>query len=163
MKSKKIIINGIDVSKCSSIDIDCGVVYCSEYGRNVYCESNNNCYYKQLQRKTAECEKLKSQLETYSNMLDSSEFKVALTDVRTGEREVWRKLGSKAQRYEQALNEIKDIIKPISDKSSLDNCWTLLNQCDNCAVNKECDIQSPYYVAKIVLFIIDRVKENNSG
>lgn len=110
MKSKKLIIDGIDVSKCSSIDIDCGVVYCSEYGRNVYCESNNSCYYKQLQCKTAECEKLKSQLETYSNMLDSSEFRVALTDIRTGEREMWRNLGNKAQRYKKALDEIEEYI-----------------------------------------------------
>lgn len=62
---------------------------------------------KQLIRKTQECEELKSQIETYSKMLDSTEFRVALTDVRTGEREVWRKLGSKADRYRKALEEIE--------------------------------------------------------
>ena len=64
---------------------------------------------KQLARKTQECEELKSQIETYSKMLDSTEFRVALTDVRTGEREVWRKLGSKANRYRKALEEIEKI------------------------------------------------------
>lgn len=57
-----------------------------------------------------ECEELKAQLETYSKMLENPEFKIALTDVRTGERKVWRKLGSKAQRYEQALEEIEEIV-----------------------------------------------------
>ena len=64
---------------------------------------------KQLARKTQECEELKSQIETYSKMLDSTEFRVALTDVRTGEREVWRKLGSKADRYCKALEEIEKV------------------------------------------------------
>ena len=48
-----------------------------------------------------ECEELKTQIETYSKILESSEFNVALTDVRTGEREIWRKLGNKAQKYKQ--------------------------------------------------------------
>lgn len=63
-----------------------------------------------LQAKEQECEGLKAQIETVSTMLDSSEFRFALNDVRTGEREVWRKLGSKAQKYEQALDEIEKII-----------------------------------------------------
>lgn len=79
-----------------------------------YCMENPTCYKQileeQLARKTTECEELKSQIETYSKMLENPEFKIALTDVRTGEREVWRKLGNKAQRYKQALDEIEDIV-----------------------------------------------------
>lgn len=60
-----------------------------------------------LKEKEQECEQLKAQLETYSKMLDNPEFKIALIDVKTGERELWRKLGNKAQKYEQALDEIK--------------------------------------------------------
>lgn len=56
---------------------------------------------KQLQ---AEREKVK----TFENMLNYPEVKVALIDVKTGEREVWRKLGNKAQRYKQAIEEIKE-------------------------------------------------------
>lgn len=58
-----------------------------------------------------ECEELKTQIETYSKILESSEFNVALTDVRTGEREIWRKLGNKAQKYKQALDEIEKELK----------------------------------------------------
>lgn len=74
---------------------------------------------KNLEEKKQECEELKSQLETYSKMLDSTEFRVALTDVKTGEREVWRKLGNKAQRYEKALDYIKDICN-VADRYELE-------------------------------------------
>lgn len=66
---------------------------------------------KQLARKTQECEELKEELTTYKKLLDNPEFRVALTDVRTGEREVWRKLGRKTDRYRKALEEIEEIIK----------------------------------------------------
>lgn len=65
-----------------------------------------------------ECEELKTQIETYSKILESSEFNVALTDVRTGEREIWRKLGNKAQKYKQALDDIKECIDELD--------WTML-------------------------------------
>ena len=54
----------------------------------------------ELKNKTQECEKLKE-------ILNNPEHRVALTDVRTGEREIWRKLGSKAGRYRKALEEIE--------------------------------------------------------
>lgn len=87
----------------------------------------------QLARKTQECEELKSQIETYSKMLDSTEFRVALTDVRTGEREVWRELGSKAQRYEQALNNIKNYIY----KQECENCEKDRSRCISCKTPKD--------------------------
>ena len=41
-------------------------------------------------------DQLKAENETYKKMLDNSEVRVALTDVRIGEREIWRNLGMKA-------------------------------------------------------------------
>lgn len=67
-------------------------------------------YNKALADKSKECEDLKAQIETYSKMLETPEFKVALTDIRTGEREMWRNLGNKAQRYKKALDEIEEYI-----------------------------------------------------
>lgn len=67
-------------------------------------------YSKALADKSKECEDLKAQIETYSKMLETPEFKVALTDIRTGEREMWRNLGNKAQRYKKALDEIEEYI-----------------------------------------------------
>ena len=78
-----------------------------------------------LLRKEQEYEELKARIETYSRMLENPEFKVALTDVRTGEREVWRSLGNKAQKYEQALDAIKSIVS-----STLD-CGEWIGQGDN--------------------------------
>lgn len=133
MTKKEVIIDGIDVSKCNlfcptykscTACLDLTYWYynignvkvknngkCFYYnGVNFLCENNPNCNYKQLQRRISECDELKAQLETYSKMLEDPEFKIALIDVRTGERDVWRKLGNKAQKYEQALNKIKDIV-----------------------------------------------------
>lgn len=58
-----------------------------------------------------ECEELKKELATYKKMLDDPEFRVALTDVKTGEREVWRKLGNKADSYHKALEEIEEVFR----------------------------------------------------
>ena len=49
-----IIIDGIDVSGCIYLP------YCEDKQGN--CGNNPNCYFKQLQRKTQECEELKKQL-----------------------------------------------------------------------------------------------------
>lgn len=79
-------------------------------------------YCSRLADKDHECEELKAQIETYSRMLENSEFKVALTDVRTGEREVWRSLGNKAQKYKQALDDILEFI----DRED----WSILEHVD---------------------------------
>ena len=67
MTENKTIIDGIDVNKCSHLELDCNEFYCDVYGRNVYCNSNPNCYFKQLARKTQECENNKI---IYQNELD---------------------------------------------------------------------------------------------
>jgi len=68
--TEKIIIDGVDVRGCefaesdivdSKIQIICK--NCKHRGDFIYgCQSNPNCYYKQLARKTEECEKLKEKL-----------------------------------------------------------------------------------------------------
>lgn len=54
MDKEQIIIDGVDVSECIHlVDKDaCGSMDC----QSVECEKNPNCYYKQLVRKTQECE-----------------------------------------------------------------------------------------------------------
>ena len=54
-------------------------------------------------------DQLKAENETYKKMLDNSEVRVALTDIRTGDRELWRNLGMKTQKLKQTLSEIKEI------------------------------------------------------
>ncbi len=65
MTDKQIMIDGVDVSGCKCFYIndshperqECINPYCKGF-----CKDNPNCYYKQLQRKEQECERLKLQL-----------------------------------------------------------------------------------------------------
>lgn len=92
---EQIIIDGVDVSKCRNKYI----CYLNE--TTSYCKRNPNCYYKQLTRKTAECEELKKGLDLYKtwyrakhddiknylgrcyNALEEIRKIIASTDVRT--------------------------------------------------------------------------------
>lgn len=65
MTDKPIIIDGVDVTKCRFYKAGiCNLSYAFvEEGYNcIICEDCPNCYYKQLHRKTAECEELKEEL-----------------------------------------------------------------------------------------------------
>lgn len=60
MTDKKIIIDGVDVSRCNNYDhgsyFECNVCCC-------HCDEIPNCYFKQLKRKEQECRELRKQLE----------------------------------------------------------------------------------------------------
>jgi hypothetical protein len=60
---EQIIIDGVDVRGCKDryCDTNCGNTGLS--CPDIMCENNANCYYKQLQRKEQECEKLKKIIE----------------------------------------------------------------------------------------------------
>lgn len=70
MTDKPIIIDGVDVSKCNHYCNKLGYCNSAEFLKfddepiktHYYCEEKSNCHYKQLQRKTAECEELKEEL-----------------------------------------------------------------------------------------------------
>ena len=62
---EQIIIDGVDVSGC---EYACNTAFgkngCKHpMMKNIYCSKNPNCYYKQLQRKTVECEKYEQALD----------------------------------------------------------------------------------------------------
>ena len=59
-------------------------------------------------------------------MLQNPEVIVALTDVRTGERDIWRKLGRKAEKYKQTLQDIKDIAEAHKKDKSVWNPYRQL-------------------------------------
>ena len=67
MTDKQIIIDGVDVSRCSYGEIEKSIFKCScEYNirsASMFCKDNPNCYYKQLKHKEQECETLASQLD----------------------------------------------------------------------------------------------------
>lgn len=59
MLPKPIIRNDVDVSRCS----DLGSQYNCTAKANMLCETFPNCYFKKLQRKTIECNRLKQALD----------------------------------------------------------------------------------------------------
>ena len=93
----KIMIDGVDVSGCFYRSTN-GLtnhkeIYCREFTRD--CKDNFNCYYKQLQRKTAECEELRTELK----------FKVEYIQEQ---REVIKDLEKKLKIAIEALKDIYD-------------------------------------------------------
>ena len=54
---------------------------------------------------------LKTENETYKKMLDNPEVRVALTDVRTGERDLWQKYKPRMEQAEQKLKQLKPILE----------------------------------------------------
>lgn len=97
---EEIIIDGVNVGQCKYLNTftDCeGYHYYCDLAddiKNEYCEHYKNCYFKQLQHKEQECDKLKTQIETYSNMLEGCRCKIFRKE-------------QECERYKKALNEIE--------------------------------------------------------
>lgn len=66
---EQIMINGVDVSRCKLLCSD----YCSLHTENELslcpCEDYPNCYFKQLARKTQECDRYRKALEEIGDLL----------------------------------------------------------------------------------------------
>lgn len=116
---EKIIIDGVNVSECKYLHksifnenahlCDCAI--------NVFqnCLNTPNCYYKQLQRKTAECEKWRHQAELGSDTTDRLAKQLELKEQECEKLkaenftadELINIQEEKINRYEQTLFEIK--------------------------------------------------------
>ena len=93
----QIIIDGVDVSGCAYFDYENeGTRECDAYSNE--CEANN-CYYKQLARKTQECEELKKQL------MQKSEVDMFFNTPIEG----WSSVPCGICKYKNCLTEIKGI------------------------------------------------------
>lgn len=109
---KKIIIHGVDVSGCQFRDNP----YFSPCGG---CENDDNCYYKQLKRKTEECEELQYQIDKVKNYVKSNMFDVDC--VNWFERfiytfEDWKKsIVKNEDKYKKTLEEIEQFCMELSD------------------------------------------------
>ena len=64
-----------------------------------------------------ELDQLKAENDTYKKMLEDEEVILALTEVRTGERHLWY---SNAQKLEQTLREIKEIVYELTNEEYTD-------------------------------------------
>ena len=99
MTDKKIIIDGVDVSKCgyfNNIDKSYCEECCSEFGCAI-CNDRPNCYYKQLKRKEQECEELKREIAFGNNGKLSDKIRAI----------VFKDLNAENSKYKQALDEIE--------------------------------------------------------
>lgn len=128
MTKEQIIIDGVDVSGClfyqSNFEEDYDVRikhFCSNWHNSCESSNNSNCYFKQLARKTQECEQLKKLADANPN-----------STLRL--RNEIRDLQAVSVKYKEALEEIEAMVK------------TCLNQdvCILCPYSDKCE--NPYDV-----------------
>lgn len=119
---EQIIIDSVDVSKCKHFPL---LMYkdhpkwtvCHEWGSGE-CRKRPDCYFKQLARKTQECEELKEQLKIKDNensnlnkkyrqeQDERRSYRKALEEIEG----IAKNFGSYAAWQEQRINKILDII-----------------------------------------------------
>lgn len=142
MDKEQIIINGVDVSGCILLDEWKHCDSCNTLIKTIYpnatkchveqdlrCETYPNCYYKQLDRKTAECEELKKKnviLQNRNQQLDgatteASRYRKALEEIAAEAMSIklfnfgYDELGIEEEIVEYADN-ILDIISKVKEK-----------------------------------------------
>lgn len=115
----KVIIDGVDVSRCEHyLNKECLCQYNEIDGRifKLYrCDTFENCYYKQLQRKEQECEELKEKLNDVACCDDGNTFCFL-------KQEIVEQL----QRKEQECEELKEQVNRCSEgwgKSETEKEW----------------------------------------
>ena len=118
---EQIIIDGVDVSKCKYFeDGECGCEYYLRYGYEITmydrCEEYPNCDFKQLARKTQECENLKEdykELEQRHNeaFQEFERLKQEYEEMKKASLTLAEGLNfrqNKLARYRKALEEVEE-------------------------------------------------------
>lgn len=138
----EIIIHDVDVSSCKYLP------YCEDKQGN--CGNNPDCYFKQLARKTAECEELKEENEELTQRnafllqrleVDDNDTSLVFklqNELRQKSNEFYQAIKSNVK-YEQALDEIENIIKDLENKNILtfpdlskeENYNMIMKQCNS--------------------------------
>ena len=105
---EQIIIDGVDIVECDFFSM--GFPFfkdpCTLYPHGTRCSENKNCYYKQLVRKTQECEELKKQLMQKDEI--NTFFNTQIEGWSSDPCGVCEYKGEYT-RYRKALEEIKEI------------------------------------------------------
>lgn len=172
MENKKIYVDGVDVGGC---EYACNTAF-GKNGckypmmKNIYCSKNPNCYFKQLARKTQECERSRkrisdleeriinhsNEIEEYCSRLadknkeceellkENQQLRNSLSDSLmfkfTGQE-------NETNRYRKALEEIKGLVK---------------NFCKDCGDYEDCNWEKEgcyYSLIPNLKDIINEVKE----
>lgn len=117
LMTDKIIIDGVDVSECRYFEV-------KRYNDDIFCrkfalpcdlgqEPCTSCYYKQLARKTEECENNKIAYQNELNIYDK-----ACADLKSELEDAYSELQAekqKSEKYKQALEEIKSALYATSE------------------------------------------------
>ena len=139
MADKEIIIDGVDVSKCYRYQKKTG--YCKGAFKPEelpFCE-NFDCEFKQLARKTQECEELKKEIINKNEKI--KELRFSVSDLTNRLCYLNAEKSFRIVDLEQALNEIeKYFLKQYEiHKSTIGNHAVICNQCE---IKKNLDIIS---------------------
>jgi hypothetical protein len=104
---KEIIVDSIDVSECEFLWKEkLPKRFCNNGNLDCDCNSNLNCYFKQLKRKEQECEELKEKLR---------ECRIGIKDISIESTEICKI----SEKYKRVLDEIRKIIVKMSTKTIL--------------------------------------------
>lgn len=111
---KQIIIDGVDVGDCEFYGSQENCIIRAHQK----CSNFPNCYYKQLARKTQECEELQEKLDYSHN-----------NNIRWSE--AWLKMWRQRSCYRKALEEIEGLIQSTLDDFEEDDEEVQLSYCHN--------------------------------
>ena len=174
---EQIIVDRVDVSECKYLNkVVNEEPYCNIDEEHLYtCSSDENCYFKQLARKTQECEELeerKLKLELNENhnkneikklkkriRKDREFFKNKISSLTLARKQFLEALDHfnwqiglvKNDRYRKALEEIENLMQTVSDA---DECSYGDFDCCNCDSDNSC----PTKVKRLILDIISKAK-----
>ena len=120
---EQIIIDGVDIIDCDYfyVEQETDQVKCDNYSG--YCREHKNCPFKQLARKTQECEELKNKL-TFSRKCVRYN-----ADVITSQQK-------DIDHYRKALEEIEEIVKQTCRKRCTNDCLGTKKHCGYGAIFK---------------------------
>lgn len=126
MADKEIIIDSVDISGCEFLWKEkLPKKVCNNGNLDCDCNSNPNCYFKQLKQKEQECEQLKEQLsieqERYTTMRPHA---IELADTKL-------RLQKEVNKYKQALDEIEkylDAQQKYFDGEDYHNLLDIINE-----------------------------------
>lgn len=114
---EQIIIDGIDVSKCDRLIVNQLYGYtcnCEEYTHIISsCKNRPNCYFKQLARKTQECEELKEEnqqlrMHFCNDCGEKDDYNIPCKIIRDLDYELQKEI-EENNLYHKARDEIKKV------------------------------------------------------
>ena len=139
MTDKEIIIDGVDVSECEYYQYNMCTATKDNYGDcSYYCKDYDmkDCYFKQLTRKTQECEELKNIINDAKNSgLDLKSFLLSEAIQKEYEEKI-DKLKAEKEQAEQKLEKIRQICSCSKGQMNCEQC-PMCDECEELCVNDE--------------------------